>query len=107
MSALLTCRGDPEGWRPHSRIRPFDLTPCFEEGAVLSPLLALFAIAAVVACWAIRSQETRDRSRKSLWVLRAKLVSYSLSRMHGHRSHLRVLVISSCSPSRVLRAVPT
>ena len=40
MSPALSCHG-PEGWGPASRSRPFDLTPCFEEGAILSPLLSI------------------------------------------------------------------
>ncbi|CDO77661.1 hypothetical protein BN946_scf184969.g12 [Trametes cinnabarina] len=79
MSTLLTCRGDPEGWRPVSRIRPFDLTPCFEEGAVLTPLLAVFLVAAAVSCWTIRAREPRVRSRQSLWVLRVKLILLSIA----------------------------
>ncbi|KAI0352362.1 metal resistance protein YCF1 [Trametes cingulata] len=76
---MLACRGDPEGWTPASRIRPFDLTPCFEEGAVLSPILVLFILCAGVSCWATRSREARARSRKSIWVLRAKLLLLSLA----------------------------
>ncbi|KAL1943159.1 hypothetical protein VTO73DRAFT_4830 [Trametes versicolor] len=79
MSTLWTCRGDPEGWTPASRIRPFDLTPCFEEGAVLSPLLAAFVLFAGASCWVIRSRDVRTRSRKSLWVLRSKLILLALA----------------------------
>lgn len=65
---------NPEGWGPVSTARPFDLTPCFEEGILLSTLLVLFVIAGVFRCWALRSWEVLPRCRKSLWVLRAKLV---------------------------------
>ncbi|KAI0763773.1 metal resistance protein YCF1 [Trametes elegans] len=77
--SVLVCRGDPEGWAPASRIRPFDLTPCFEEGAVLSSLSALFILAAFISSWSIRSREVRQRSRRSIWVLRAKLGLLSLA----------------------------
>ncbi|KAI0629229.1 metal resistance protein YCF1 [Trametes polyzona] len=79
MSALWTCRGDPEGWSPASRIRPFDLTPCFEEGAVLSPLLLAFLLCAGASCSSLRSREVRARSRRSLWALRAKLMLLALA----------------------------
>ncbi|KAI0675473.1 metal resistance protein YCF1 [Trametes maxima] len=72
MASLRTCRGDPEGWSPVSRIRRFDLTPCFEEGAVLSSLLAVYVLATIASCWVVRSRELRERGRKSLWILRAK-----------------------------------
>lgn len=78
MSSLLACRADSEGWGPVSRIRPFDLTPCFEESAVLSPLFIVFVACAVVASAVRRGEELHKRSRKSVWVLRAKLVSLNL-----------------------------
>lgn len=65
---------DPEGWGPVSQIRPFDLTSCFEEVAVFSPLLILFLVLAIGACWRSQKLEVRERGRKSLWILRAKLV---------------------------------
>ena len=71
---IFSCRADPEGWGPVSQIRPFDLTSCFEEGAVFSPLLAAFLAVAILACWRHRRNEIRKRSKKSVWVLRAKLV---------------------------------
>ena len=75
MSAVgLVCRGDPEGWGPVSRIRPFDLTSCFEEAAVLSPVLAILVLSAAIASWIHRGCEVRHRSEKSVWVLRTKLV---------------------------------
>ncbi|RDX54318.1 metal resistance protein YCF1 [Lentinus brumalis] len=79
MSVVLACRGDPEGWGPVSRIRPFDLTSCFEEGAVLSPLLAIFVVSAVSACWLHRGHEIFERSRRSVWILRGKLLLLSLA----------------------------
>ncbi|KAI0731222.1 metal resistance protein YCF1 [Earliella scabrosa] len=80
MSAVgLVCRGDPEGWGPVSRIRPFDLTSCFEEAAVLSPVLAILVLSAAIASWIHRGCEVRHRSKKSVWVLRAKLLLLSLA----------------------------
>ncbi len=74
MSAAFKCRGDPEGWGPVSRLRPFDLTSCFEEGAILSPLLTVLLISALVACYLHRRHDVQPRCRKSVWTLRTKLV---------------------------------
>lgn len=74
MAGSYTCRDPREAWGPVSQLRPFDLTPCFEEGVVLSTVLVLFAVLAFFRCVALRSLESAPRSRKSVWVLRAKLV---------------------------------
>lgn len=84
MSVTFACRGDPEGWGPVSRIRPFDLTSCFEEGAVLSPLLVGFLLSAVVACWIHRGREIHERYRRSVWILRAKVVRDCASHVGTH-----------------------
>lgn len=63
-----------EGWGPISTTRPFDFTPCFEEGILLSTLLVFFVVAAAFRCWALRSKESSPRCRRSVWVLRSKLV---------------------------------
>ncbi|KZT65750.1 multidrug resistance-associated ABC transporter [Daedalea quercina L-15889] len=70
---------NPEGWGPISTARPFDFTPCFEEGILLSTLLVFFAIAATFRCWALRRWEVLPRSRRSVWVLRAKLILLALA----------------------------
>ena len=58
-----------------SRLRDFDLTPCFEEGIVLSGLLAIFIVLAAFRCYVFRTRfEDLGRSRKSVWILRTKLV---------------------------------
>ncbi|KAH9924719.1 metal resistance protein YCF1 [Fomitopsis serialis] len=69
----------PEGWGPVSAARPFDLTPCFEEGILLSTLLVLFVVAGAFRCWALRRWEVLPRCRRSLWVLRAKLILLALA----------------------------
>lgn len=101
----VACRNDTEGWGPLSRIRPFDLTSCFEEGAVFSPLLTLFLVLAVVACWRSRKLEALDRCRKSVWILRAKLVRSSVH--HPVKSVLMMYLYSSFFRSRSLQAAPT
>ena len=74
LEALDVCR-DPEGWGPISSIRKFDLTFCFEEGALLAPILALWAVSSAARIYGLSSLEKKQRSRKSLWVLGIKLVS--------------------------------
>ncbi|KAH9946530.1 metal resistance protein YCF1 [Amylocystis lapponica] len=71
---MSTCFAHAKGWRVVSPTRPFDLTLCFEEGALLSALLALFFVSAAARSWALRSEQVRPRCRRSVWVLRAKLV---------------------------------
>ena len=72
--------GDPyEGWGPVSHIRQFDLTPCFEEGVILSSLLVVFIAFAVFRCHALRSFDPYPRCRKSVHILRAKLVRGSVN----------------------------
>ncbi|TCD67602.1 hypothetical protein EIP91_012232 [Steccherinum ochraceum] len=72
MVLSTTCR-DGEGWGPVSSWRQFDLTPCFEEGILLSSILVIFIIVAAFRCFALYSLESYSRSRKSLWVLWFKL----------------------------------
>src|ERR1700676_2413346 len=57
------------------QLRPFDLTPCFEEGIILSSLLVVLIIATVVKVWLLSALKKRERTRRSLWILRGKLVS--------------------------------
>lgn len=60
---------------PSLQVRPFDLTPCFEEGILLSTLLVLFLIAAITKWSLLAVRHNRERTRKSRWILRIKLVS--------------------------------
>jgi ATP-binding cassette, subfamily C (CFTR/MRP), member 1 len=76
----MACK-DPHGeqWGPVSRLRDFDLTPCFEEGFLLPGLLAVYIFLQLFRILVLNSQfENLERSRKSVWVLRAKLVRQSL-----------------------------
>lgn len=67
---------DIEGWRAVSRLRSFDLTPCCEEGIVLSTLLVVLLISSVVTLYFLGGLPKRERTRNSRWLLRAKLVNY-------------------------------
>ncbi|OBZ66416.1 Metal resistance protein YCF1 [Grifola frondosa] len=89
---VLRCCGDSEGWGPISPMRPFDFTPCFEEGAILSPILLLFLVFAVTKCWRLRALEVRPRCRKSVWILRAKLTLLSLACIVSCANLILVLV---------------
>lgn len=65
---------DGEGWQPISRLRPFDFTRCFEEGFLLSPLLLLFILSSSIGVFRLVKADRKERSLKSIWLLRAKLV---------------------------------
>ena len=73
---MATCH-DIEGWRAVSRLRDFDLTPCFEEGIVLSGLLSATLLLSLIRTFWICLREPLERSRKSHSLLRAKLVGCS------------------------------
>lgn len=75
-SPLDFCR-DPEGWGPKSGFRKFDLTPCFEEGVVLPLPLLLLVVVGTHRIYCLSSSEKQERSRKSVWLLRAKVVCTS------------------------------
>lgn len=66
---------DVEAWRFVSKLRPFDLTPCAEEGIILSTILVAFIIAAVVNFRLLAGLPRRERTRKRRWLLWGKLVS--------------------------------
>jgi hypothetical protein len=78
---MATCRttydGAHEGWGPVSRLREFDLTPCFEEGILLSTLLVLLLVVSLFRLWATKpeiAECTRTLTTRSASVLKAKLV---------------------------------
>ncbi|KAL6300043.1 metal resistance protein YCF1 [Sparassis latifolia] len=88
---MPTCCNHAEGWGPVSPQRTFDLTPCFEEGIILSTLLLVFFVSAVVECWSLRKSEVRTRCRKSIWVLRAKLAFLVLAWVSSTANLLLIL----------------
>ncbi|KAK0432840.1 P-loop containing nucleoside triphosphate hydrolase protein [Armillaria borealis] len=76
---MATCR-DTEGWNIVSRIRPFDLTLCFEEGILFSSLYALLLAIAAAKCLSLSSaQISRRRSLKSRWILAFKILFLALA----------------------------
>lgn len=97
-SSLARC-ANPEGWGPVSPIRTFDLTPCFEEGIVLSTVLVLFLVAAAPRCWVLSSDAVRTRSRKSVWVLRIKLVRSHHQTFECGSDGYQILLSLACAAS--------
>ncbi|KAJ2773817.1 hypothetical protein IWQ56_000844, partial [Coemansia nantahalensis] len=53
MAASL-CPAGGEGWGPLSPTRPVDFTPCFQYGAVVAGLNALFVVAAIARLHTLR-----------------------------------------------------
>ncbi|KAL0574610.1 hypothetical protein V5O48_007360 [Marasmius crinis-equi] len=70
--ALNVCK-DAEGWKTVSLLRSFDLTPCFEEGILLSGLNVLVLVAAAYRSFTVGHGEALERGNKSRWVLRGKI----------------------------------
>ncbi|KAJ7245130.1 multidrug resistance-associated ABC transporter [Mycena haematopus] len=68
------CR-DVEGFEPFSRLRDFDLTPCFEEGVLNSGLLGVLLTWSVLSSLHLCVVESQTRSTKSRVILGAKLAS--------------------------------
>lgn len=71
---MATCR-DVEGWRAVSRIREFDTTLCFEEGAILSVLLGGLLVVGAWRSLRLCLLPPRALTSKSRWLLRSKIVS--------------------------------
>ena len=85
MPPAVACK-DPYGeqWGPISRLRDFDLTQCFEEGLLLPGLLALFIVLQAFRVYVLSSKfQNLERSRKSIWVLRSKLVKFTVNCVHS------------------------
>ena len=78
MSATIfpdaTCRHS-EGWGPVSRLRPFDLTPCFEEGILFSVPLGSLIVLGLIRVYQLYQLVALQRAQKrNVWLLWAKLV---------------------------------
>lgn len=71
------CR-HPEGWGPVSRLRPFDLTPCFEDAVLFSFPLGLLIVLSLSRSWHLSRLSALRRTQKiNTWLLWAKLVRVS------------------------------
>lgn len=63
-----------EGWGPISRLRPFDLTPCFEDGVLNPSLLIALVITASVSSFIHSRHHPLQLNPRSKWLLGTKLV---------------------------------
>lgn len=73
------CR-HPEGWGPVSHLRPFDLTPCFEDAVLFSVPLGLLIALSLLRSWHLsRLSAIRRTQRINTWLLWTKLVRGSAS----------------------------
>ena len=60
-----------------SKLREFDLTPCFEEGIILSTLLVVLLVVSLFRLRGIKSEAAnRTLTSRSASVLKAKLVCF-------------------------------
>ncbi|KAH9975853.1 P-loop containing nucleoside triphosphate hydrolase protein [Lactifluus volemus] len=68
-----------EGWGPVSRLRPFDLTPCFEEAVLFSFPLAFLIILGLFRAWYLFKRCALQRTQKiNMWFLWIKLAILGL-----------------------------
>ncbi|KAJ4473750.1 metal resistance protein YCF1 [Lentinula aciculospora] len=65
---------DLEGWNAVSQLRSFDTTPCFEEGILFSSLYAIIFLAGVFRTLSACLSPPLNRTSKSLWLLRGKIL---------------------------------
>ncbi|KAF8844780.1 P-loop containing nucleoside triphosphate hydrolase protein [Paxillus ammoniavirescens] len=73
------CRDAADGWRLTSKLRNFDLALCFEEGVILTSLLAVLLLSATFRLWRLTYLPSRDVSRKSRRRLWSKLTLLGLA----------------------------
>jgi hypothetical protein len=77
----------PEGWGPISRLRPFDLTPCFEDAVLFSVPSAVLVVLGLLRMLHLSRQPALQRAQKiNTWLLWAKLVR-DLPYASSHDSH--------------------
>lgn len=64
-----------EGWGPVSRLRAFDLTPCFEEGVLISVPLGSLIVLSLIRVYQLRQFVALQRTQKiNVRLLWGKLV---------------------------------
>ncbi|KAG6828729.1 hypothetical protein H0H92_006917 [Tricholoma furcatifolium] len=88
---MATCR-DPEGWRIVSRTREFDTTLCFEEGVLLSGLLAVFLVFATYRSLVLSFQLPRDRASVAVaysYVVEPLALASAISLTHFNHTRTR------------------
>ncbi|KAJ3561287.1 hypothetical protein NP233_g10282 [Leucocoprinus birnbaumii] len=105
---------DLEGWRPISRLRPFDITTCYEEGILFSVPLAALLLVSFFRSLTLATVESRHVSSKSRWILRSKiclltgaLAASTFNLINILLTHLDVPVLPSyiLEPAAILSAI--
>ncbi|THH19236.1 hypothetical protein EW146_g1884 [Bondarzewia mesenterica] len=92
-TTMHACR-DAEGWGPLSRLRQFDLTPCFEEGIILPIPLIVLLVTALFRIWSLRSVETYQRAQGvNKWLLNLKLVLLELASLTSLANLILILAL--------------
>ena len=69
----MSCH-DLEGWGAVSRLRPFDTTPCYEEGILFSALSAAILAVSLARSLTLAPLESRHLSSWSRGILTVKIV---------------------------------
>ncbi|KAG8892492.1 hypothetical protein FRB99_002688, partial [Tulasnella sp. 403] len=62
-----------EGWGPVSKERPFDFTPCFEDGVLVGGPLAIILLGSVIRTFQLRSAQIQPKNAKTRHWLATKL----------------------------------
>ena len=91
---MAICR-DSEGWDAVSRLRVFDITPCFEEGVIISGLLSAVLILTLARTISIYFKQPLERSHKSTQNLTIKLVRPSFSRVWYQASYFQQVFLGA------------
>ena len=84
----------PEGWGPVSRLRPFDLTPCFEEAVLFSVPLGSLILLSLLRSWNLSRLSALQRTHRiNTWLLWAKLVR-GFGRVLSRRAEVLVMALT-------------
>ncbi|KAG6889968.1 hypothetical protein C0992_003448 [Termitomyces sp. T32_za158] len=94
---MATCH-DPEGWRVISRARDFDTSLCFEEGVLLSVLLAVLLVVATARSLTLILDLSKERTCNSRYLLRTKLALLLASFIVSISNLLFILLVRKTVP---------
>ncbi|KAJ3985950.1 multidrug resistance-associated ABC transporter [Lentinula detonsa] len=89
---------DPEGWNVVSQLRGFDTTPCIEEGILFSSLYTIIFLASVLRALSTCLSPSLNRTSKSLWLLRCKLLLLVLALITSFTNLILILLIHEPVP---------
>lgn len=88
-----------EGWGPVSRLRPFDLTPCFEEGVLFSVPLGSLIVLSLFRVYQLGQLVALQRTQKT----NVRLLWGKLVRGHFNSGDFQVCVDRNPKPRLSLR----